>query len=218
MLLPWTALKNSLALLITHFLVWNFSIACHFRVAPTPSMGPLPWLVALKFHDNFTLCFADSIGIDVITYWFLNWLAGPSVHILMCLTSSGVLLKIWSVKETMVDLLCWHVSLIMTYGMIWTMKQKCTVSPGLDSNGLIVLHLVLYLCNFLHNPFEKTYWVFLLCFNFIKFILFCLFSFDKTMRKKCICNSFCISVKFKSAHWCIVGLVCTKLASKPYFF
>ena len=41
-------------------------------------------------------------------------------------------------------------------------------------------------------------WVFLLCLNFIKFILFCLFSFDKTMRKKCIYNSFCISVKFKN--------------------
>ena len=40
--------------------------------------------------------------------------------------------------------------------------------------------------------------VFLLCFNFMKFILCCLFSFDKTMRKKCIYNSFCLSVKFKN--------------------
>ena len=112
----------------------------------------------------------------------------------------------------------------LTYNDMWNdlvsepQNRIVECYPGLIPMGQLHFILcstcVIFCINHLKN---HNIWVFILCFNITKFILFYLFSFDKTMRKKWIYNSFCISVKFKSAHWCIVGLVCTKLASKLYF-
>ena len=48
------------------FPVITFFIACLSRVAPTPSIGPLPWLVAVKFHVNFTSYLFDIILLSVV--------------------------------------------------------------------------------------------------------------------------------------------------------
>lgn len=94
-LVPWTALKNSTALLIDTCLDFTFSVAILFKHPQIPSTGPFPWLVALKFQQSRTPCFCERIFILATTNRFLNWLEGPSVQI----RTSSAAAFVWSMKS-----------------------------------------------------------------------------------------------------------------------
>ena len=65
----------------------------HFTVPPSASLGPLPWLVAEKFHCICMLYFSRVGRIENMNM-FLNCDEGPSVHMSTFFTGlSSVLIK-----------------------------------------------------------------------------------------------------------------------------
>ena len=68
-------LNNWIVALITVLLWFTLPAVVYFKVVWLPSTGPLPWLVALKFHIILT-CLSESNSRTPITYLPLNWLFG----------------------------------------------------------------------------------------------------------------------------------------------